>query len=99
MLPGPRLDLLAVGRMQWSGAAADQRRTLQVCATKLLPAAQSDARLRSTRSASNVVVEITRASFPSAEFCIEACANVDSSSQSLRGTNIVSQSSVQSAAK
>ena len=75
-LPGPRVDLVAAGRMEWvaapAGGGQGQRRTLRIRASRLLPPASKDARLHSLAGASGVVAELTRASFPQADFDIVA---------------------------
>lgn len=80
-LPGPRVELVATGRMEWV-AAASQRRTLRVRAGRLLPPAAKDTRLRSTAGVSAVVAELARASFPAGDFDIVAA---DSQGTSSRG--------------
>lgn len=68
-LPGPRVELLACGRMEWVAApSTDERRTLLVRVSRLLPPASKDARMHSTASASAVVAELTRSSLPSGGF-------------------------------
>lgn len=72
-LPGPRVELVAGGRMEWVAPGQGQeRRTLVVRVTRLLAAAAKDSRLHSTAAASGVVAELTRASFPSGNFDIVA---------------------------
>lgn len=71
-LPGPRVELVASGRMEWVAASDDQRRSLRIRASRLLPPAAKDARLHSTAGVSAVVAELVRASFPSGDFEIEA---------------------------
>ncbi|EFN58691.1 hypothetical protein CHLNCDRAFT_140305 [Chlorella variabilis] len=52
-LPGPRVELVASGRMEWVAASDDQRRSLRIRASRLLPPAAKDARLHST--AGNII--------------------------------------------
>ncbi|PRW18326.1 GPI mannosyltransferase 3 [Chlorella sorokiniana] len=68
-LPGPKVDLLACGRMEWVAPPSNgQRRTLLVRVSRLLPPATKDARLHSAAAASGVVAELTRSSLPSGDF-------------------------------
>lgn len=73
-LPGPRVELVASGRMEWV-AAAGERRTLRVRVTRLLPPAAKDSRLHSAAGAAAVVAEVTRSSFPQGGFDIVAVAD------------------------
>lgn len=71
-LPGPRVELVACGRMEWVAASPGQRRTLLVWVGRLLPPAAKDSRLHNTSAASAVVAELARASFPSGDFLVTA---------------------------
>ncbi|KAL4458161.1 hypothetical protein ABPG75_013026 [Micractinium tetrahymenae] len=70
-LPGPRVELVASGRMEWV-AAAGERRTLRIRVTRLLPPAAKDSRMHGTAGAAAVVAEVTRSSFPQGGFDIVA---------------------------
>lgn len=81
-LPGPRVELVACGRMEWAAAAdGSQRRTLLVRVSRLMAPAAKDSRLHCTAAASGVVAELARASFPSGNFDISA-ASADGASGS-----------------
>lgn len=71
-LPVPRVELVAAGRIEWVAATPAKRRTLRIRATRLLPPAAKDVRLHSIAGTSAAVADLARASFPAAEFDIEA---------------------------
>ena len=73
-LPGPRVELVASGRMEWLAPGPSGRRSLRVKASKLQPAAAKDSRLRSTAGVSEVVAVLARSAFASAEFDVTTAA-------------------------
>lgn len=70
-LPGPRVELVASGRMEWV-AAAGERRTLRIRVSRLLAPAAKDSRLHSAAGAAAVVADVARSSFPQGGFDIVA---------------------------